>query len=805
MLEFKVKEKQRQFLKITSLSTFVVSLISLIFYLFSRLDYTLETFLVIMSVSTLVVISSLCFLLTYKNLLKIASWLLLAGMLLGTNSVLFFGPRAAFPETILSYGVIPLVALINIGVFVAYGVVGLNSLLVLLATLIGKIPRSGIDDILVFAFMQVMIVWLALFLLNNLTKASEQARQNRLLLNNAQQAGNIGQFTIDLKTYESQWSDHLFKMDGYEPGEFELSGEYFNRIIHPDDLPGIQNILDDAIKTGSGVAEIRAIHKNGKILHQLITFNTLNNETGAPDIMVGTVLDITSQKIAEQKLKESEERYRAVLEQSSDAICLVELDTLKIIEANPAFQKLMGYTETELADLTLEKLYPSVQISLSQKLRESEQETDFRVEESKIINRQGKTIDVELKYSLIELGDRKLLSIDARDITERKRLEEQLRQAQKMQDLGQLAGGVAHDFNNILSIILSYSELILLDEDEIDEKNRAQLIEIYEAGKRAASLTNQLLAFSRKQPMYMELIEVGEVIQNSLKMLKRLIGADIELITRFDQNLYRIYADKGQIEQVILNLAVNARDAMPNGGKLTIELTNTILDENYTRYYLDIKPGAYLTITVSDTGIGMDQETKAHIFEPFFTTKEVGKGTGLGLSTVHGIVKQFDGHVNVYSEKGYGTTFRIFLPRSEADRKSDTSPDLLPANTKKTGTILLIEDDEKVRQVVSDILLSNGYTVFTANAGEVVEVAEAHGGKIDLLLTDVIMPKINGRQVAERLQAEFPGINVLYMSGYTSDIIEHHLGTNFQILQKPVTPAKLLAKVNEVLNFSRVV
>jgi two-component system, cell cycle sensor histidine kinase and response regulator CckA len=387
------------------------------------------------------------------------------------------------------------------------------------------------------------------------------------------------------------------------------------------------------------------------------------------------------------------------------------------------------------------------------------------------------------------------------DVTDRKQLEAQLRQAQKMEAVGRLAGGIAHDFNNLLMVIQGYAEL-LLDKLGGEHPLRRNAEQIHDASQRAASLTRQLLAFSRKQMLAPQVLNVQDVVTDMEKILRRLIGEDIELVTMNASDLWHVRADRSQIEQVILNLAVNSRDAMPNGGKLTIETANTELDSSYSRHAV-VEPGEYVMLAVSDTGIGMDAATQAHVFEPFFTTKEKGKGTGLGLATVYGIVKQSGGYIWVYSEAGKGATFKVYLPRVEAEVQPTVPPAGPKPSRRGSETILLVEDEKGVRDLAREYLAEAGYEVLEAeNADEALRIARTRPGSIDLLFTDVVMTGLSGRQLAEQMQQLRPGIRVLYMSGYTDEAIVHHgiLGRGMALLQKPFTLNSLALKVRETLD-----
>jgi two-component system cell cycle sensor histidine kinase/response regulator CckA len=390
---------------------------------------------------------------------------------------------------------------------------------------------------------------------------------------------------------------------------------------------------------------------------------------------------------------------------------------------------------------------------------------------------------------------------EVKERAEHRRLEQQLRQAQKMEAVGRLAGGIAHDFNNLLTVINGYSQLISARLPAGDS-TRADAEEIQKAGDRAAALTRQLLAFSRKQIMAPVVLNLNRIVSEMEKMLRRLIGEDIELVTSLDPGLGNVKADSGQIEQVIMNLAVNARDAMIHGGKLTLETANVTLDEGFARDHAGAHIGPHAMLGVSDTGVGMDQETQSHLFEPFFTTKEQGKGTGLGLSTVYGIVKQTGGSIWAYSEPGQGTTFKIYLPRVDDPADSSKPTKRREQLPRGTETILLVEDAEGVRNLIRQVLTQNGYTLLAAEDGEqAFKLVEQHAGPIHLLLTDIVLPRMGGPEIAHRLRALRPGIGVLFTSGYTDrGVVENGvLESGIAFLQKPFAADELRRRVREVL------
>ncbi len=509
----------------------------------------------------------------------------------------------------------------------------------------------------------------------------------------------------------------------------------------------------------------------------------------------------------EEKLRESEERFRTLFENTTIGLYRTNPDG-GILMANPALVRMLGYgTFEELAKRNLEENGYAPSYPRSDFEQQIEREGQVIGLESAWRRRDGSLLLVRESARAVRDPEGKVLYYEgtAEDITERRSLEEQLLQAQKMEAVGRLAGGVAHDFNNLLTAIMGYSELAL---DALPEGHpeRNHIEEIRNAGERAAALTRQLLAFSRKQIFEPEVLCLNEVVSGMTKMLKRMIPEDVELVAVLDPGLERVKLDPTQMEQVLLNLAVNARDAMPKGGKLTLETANAELDEAYSRTHPEVQPGHYVMLAVSDTGCGMDEATQARIFEPFFTTKEKDKGTGLGLSTVYGIVKQSGGSIFVYSEPGKGTAFKIYLPRVEEvpdERGPVAEKRPVPALPQGAETVLVAEDDETLRRLIYEILQSSGYAVLEAGRGEeALRLAGEHAGPIHLLITDMVMPGMGGREVAGRLAALRPGTRVLFVSGYTDDAIVRHgvLEHGLAFLQKPFVPEALLRKVRETLD-----
>jgi two-component system cell cycle sensor histidine kinase/response regulator CckA len=501
---------------------------------------------------------------------------------------------------------------------------------------------------------------------------------------------------------------------------------------------------------------------------------------------------------AEADLQASEARYRALFESSPQPMWVYDKDTLAFRAVNEAAVLHYGYSREEFAALTLDDIRPPADIAAVHEAVAQPAEARRVWRHRK---KDGSIIAVEIKAHDFEFEGRRSRLILANDVTERLHLEEQLRQSQKMEAIGRLAGGVAHDFNNVLSVILSYGDM-LLAELKPGNPMREDVEEIKKAGTRAADLTRQLLMFSRQQVLAPKVLDLNAVLTSMDKMLQRILGADVDLVSLPTVPLGRVRVDPSSMEQIVMNLVVNARDAMPVGGKLTMETGNVILDEAYARDHVGVMPGPHVMLAVTDSGTGMDKATLTRIFEPFFTTKESGKGTGLGLSTVFGIVQQSGGSVWVYSELGRGTTFKVYLPRVDADVE-DARAQEPPTTLRGSETILLVDDDDQLRVVAKSILQESGYHVIESrNAGEALLHSEKHGGTIDLLLSDVVMPQMSGPELARRLSTVRPEMRVLCMSGYTDDSIVRHgvLEAHLAYIQKPITPVTLATKVREVLD-----
>jgi len=503
-------------------------------------------------------------------------------------------------------------------------------------------------------------------------------------------------------------------------------------------------------------------------------------------------------------LRESEERYRLHFECLNDVIYSVNRD-LVLTDVSPSIRIHLGYPPEVLVGRPFSELNILTSASLEQAMSDIRKvlagETVSSVEYV-FLARDGSTRFGEVNNTpLIHQGLVIGATAVARDITERRRLEEQLHQSQKMEAIGRLAGGVAHDFNNLLTAITGYTDLLLLHL-EPGTDTRSFALEIQRSLKQACALTGQLLAFSRKQMLQPEALNMNAVVGGMERMLGRLIGDNIELVTVLSPNLGTARADPAQIEQMILNLAINARDAMPEGGRLILETANVDLDAQYAQHHLDVKPGGYVMLAVRDTGCGMDEATLAQIFEPFFTTRHEQRSSGLGLSTVYGIVKQSGGHIAVESEPWKGTCFRVYLPRGEEAPGQASSQEAPFPTLKGSETILLVEDDESVRNIVREVLQRNGYNVLEAhNPGEAILISEQHTGLIHLMVTDVVMPRMSAPELSERLAPWHPEMKVLYMSGYVdSEIVRQGvLQTELPFLQKPFSPETLLRTVRQVL------
>jgi len=574
-------------------------------------------------------------------------------------------------------------------------------------------------------------------------------------------------------------------------------------------------VADHNLPQFSGAAALELARQIAPGTPFILVTGSLDEETAVEYMKAGAADYILKDRLARlgpavlgalrrrQEITEREEYFRRLIEQAQDIIAV--LDAVGTIRyASPSVLRLLGYAPEELIGLLLvEMVHPDDVVPTLRVFSEGVATGQGgRLLELRVLHKDG-------TYRMLEAVGRHLLDdplvqgvvINARDVTERKSLERQLLQAQKMEAVGRLAGGVAHDFNNVLTAILGYTGL-LLDGLPTLSPLRPDLEEIRKAAERATGLTRQLLAFSRKQVLEMRVLDLNQLVVDMDRLLGRLLGEDIDVLTNLDPTLGAVRVDLSQLEQVVVNLAVNARDAMPHGGRLMIETRNAELDDSYAREHAPVQPGRYVMLALSDTGTGMTPETMSHVFEPFFTTKEAGKGTGLGLSTVYGIVKQSGGYVWCYSEPGHGTSFKVYLPRV------DEPIDRLPARaatrpTHGSETILLVEDESELRALARRVLDKHGYTVLDADsAGAAMALERDHTGPIHLLLADVVLPGASGRMLADELLTRRADLKVLFMSGYTEDAIVHRgvLAANTAFIQKPFSADGLAAKVREVLD-----
>jgi PAS domain S-box-containing protein len=529
-----------------------------------------------------------------------------------------------------------------------------------------------------------------------------------------------------------------------------------------------------------------------------------------PQQVVWSVERALERRRQKEELRTAEVRYRELLERVQAIVWRAQIPSLRFSFVSPEAEHVLGYPARiwlEDPDFWKEHLHPEdrdATLSRCQQLIVDRRDLEL---EYRMIASSGRTVWLQdFVRVVLENGQPKELVGVMIDVTRRKLLEEELRQAQKMEAFGQLAGGVAHDFNNLLGVILGSSDLLLRDIAAADPRY-GRVDEIRRAAERGAALTRQLLAFSRKQVLRPRVLDLGTVVSGIEPMLRRLIGEDIQLETAFEDPRRPVYADSGQVEQIILNLVLNARDAMPSGGRLVIATANAVLDEEYATFHPGVRPGAYALLSVSDTGVGMDGATIAHIFEPFFTTKEPGKGAGLGLATVYGIVQQSGGHVAVYSEPRRGSAFKVYLPEASGREAADTP---MPATNHRKAvprgageTVLLVEDDEAMRAITRDLLEQAGYAVFeAASPGLAISLAHSHQGGFELLLTDVVLPDMSGTKLAREVRALSPRTRVLFMSGYPAQVVGHHelLEPGTPFIEKPFSSEALLRMVRRALD-----
>jgi PAS domain S-box-containing protein len=580
----------------------------------------------------------------------------------------------------------------------------------------------------------------------------------------------------------------------------DIVGRPVVETVAPKERASVRQKFEETLSQGSLEGfETLALRADGTTVP--IEVSASHVEVGSARLVHAIVRDVSERKRAEREMRRSQERFRRLFESNTIGIAIADLGG-RTLEANDAYLEMIGYSREELlaGKIRWDRITPPEHLARDHAAVEQLQRTGVATPwEKELLRKDGTRVPVLLGIAMLDASEASCIAYIV-DLSARRQLEEQLRLAQKMEAIGQLAGGIAHDFNNLLTAILGYSDL-LAGRLGPDDPGLEDLAEIRRAGERAAALTRQLLAFGRRQVLEPRVLNVNDLIANVEKMLVRVIGEDIALQTRLRLDVSNVLVDPGQLEQVLMNLVVNARDAMPRGGKLTIETANTELSKEYALGHIPVQPGSYVMIAVTDTGIGMNDATRARIFEPFFTTKEKGKGTGLGLATSYGIIKQSGGYIWAYSEEGRGTTFKVYLPRVAAER-TDRASAVVGAPAGGTETILLVEDEESVRTLTRKLLERYGYKVLEAPSGEQgIAIAMARAEPIHLLLTDMVMPDMGGADLAARVLALRPEIRVLYTSGYTDDAIFRNgvLDETAAFLQKPFTSEALARKVREVL------
>jgi two-component system, cell cycle sensor histidine kinase and response regulator CckA len=592
---------------------------------------------------------------------------------------------------------------------------------------------------------------------------------------------------------------------GYEPHEFTKDPRFWADRIHPEDAPRVLAGLSDLCEKELQAHEYRFLHKDGSYRWILDEVRLVRNASGGPSHVVGSRTDITNQKDVDRLLQERERFLSNVFSSIQDGISVLDTD-LTILRVNPTMER--WYTHAmplvgKKCFLAYHGREEACETCPTRRTLKTKQAAYEVVPKTGVGGKVVGWLDL-YSFPLFDSSTGRLNGVIeyVRDITDRKRAEDHLRQSQKMEAIGRLAGRISHDLNNLLTAIGTYADLLLLDIPRANSLS-LQAMEIRNAVEQAASLTRQLLAFSRKQVLQPRVIDPNAIVDSMEGMLRRLLGESIELDILAGADVGHVKADPGQLEQVILNLTLNARDAMPKGGKLTLETADVYLDEEQARGGIDVAPGPYVMLTVADTGCGMDEEIQSHVFEPFFTTKERDKGTGLGLATVFGIVRQSRGGIWFHSKVGEGTTFKVYLPRVR-DALDATERDRGPATSVLgSETILLVEDETSIRKALRQALQRSGYRILEAsNPGEALLISEQHPGFIHLMLTDVVMPRMSGPELAERLESWHPEMKVLYMSGHSEDDIleDEILSAGVAFLRKPFSIQDLLENSRRVLD-----
>ncbi len=621
-------------------------------------------------------------------------------------------------------------------------------------------------------------------------------RRSDGLLRHAFESAPVGMAVLDPRGRFLRVNTALCDQLGHSAEE--LLARTLADLVHPDDR--------DEGEGGAACRERRLVCGDGHVVWARISASAIAGPDGSPRYTIAQIEDVTEHRQAEERLRRSEARFRALIERSQDLIVLVD-EAGHNFFVSPAGEEILGWTAEEQREFDFRDLvHPDDRQVAGACYEAMMRDPDAPIRATLRFRRKDggyRALDSISRNLLADPAVRAIV-VNARDVTEQIRLVEQLAEAQKLEGVGRLAGGIAHDFNNLLCVILSSAE-VLAQELRAGDADPGDVEAIRKAAERARDLTGQLLAVARRQVIAPHPLDVNAVVRDAERLLRRIVGEDVDLDVRLAPDLPAVIADPTQLQQVLMNLAANARDAMPSGGKLTVETAAVSLDERYAEEHAGVVPGRYVMLAVSDSGVGMTPEARAHVFEPFFTTKAQGKGTGLGLATVYGIVKQAGGHVWVYSEPGVGTTFKCYLPRAIASASSAAAGSPRRAErapVRGTETVLVVEDDDAVRALAIRALEGAGYRVLASRGGRAALDAARAAPGLALLLTDVVMPELNGRQLADEVLRIAPGARVLFMSGYTHNAIVHHgvLDEGIEFLAKPFTPSSLVARVREVLD-----
>lgn len=635
-------------------------------------------------------------------------------------------------------------------------------------------------------------------------------------LREALRVGGMGFLDWNLETNEMIWSEETFRMYGYEPNSFSPTIHSAMKLVPAEEVEFVKQHLDAVVRGDSDYdIEHHMVRPDGTVIAVHARGEVMRDKNGKPLRMLGTITDITARKRAQEERQRSHDLLQKILASLEEAVLVVDLDTQLILECNETAERMFCYPKTELLGHSTEKLCADVREfeTYSREMQAAIRSAGYCRTSFQAKRRNGEVFPTELAVRFIrESGGREATVTIIRDISERvwaeahrSQLESQLVQAQKMEAIGRLAGGIAHDFGNLLTVITGYASNVL---EALPKSSplHEDVGEILDAGQRAAALTQQLLAFGRKQVVEPKVIDLSQVVASTERMLQRLISENISVRIKLASAPVLILADSGQIEQVIFNLVINARDALEGGGTITVETDNVCLGEAETGDIDRFEPGSYGSLTISDTGVGMDTETLSRIFEPFFSTKNRAGGTGLGLATVYGIVRQSGGLIRVESRPGGGSVFKVFLPSADAPAEIRQPEERLPRRLRGNETILVVEDEREVRRLTCSALKRFGYKPHdAANAGEAFRILQTASDRIALMITDVVMPGMTGCQLAQMLLKTRPDMKVMYMSGHVDEVLSKHgvPKDDLNFIQKPFVPEKLVAKVRRMLDEPR--